>query len=310
MQPDGVSVMPHTTAYSLIPAWVAGKRALTTRRNYTSVLSRFVTDLHSAGLALTSDPLVIAAFTIPWLQTKPDGGEYGPASQLMRRVVVNGFFDFAVANGMLARNPISGRVARISAQRYAQSRALPMAQIQAGLHAIDRTTLIGRRDYALLAIALSTGRRLSELVNLTWGDVEVDGETITLTWHTKGGKFMRDRLSASVGRALFDYLHAIAGPTVSMSPLHHVWRSFSRRGAAPLQTSGLRWIVAQRLKTTEVHRLRHTFAHAMHELHADVTVIQARLGHSRLDTTAIYLRQLTSDANPYADDLTTYLGIE
>jgi len=46
-------------------------------------------------------------------------------------------------------------------------------------------TLVGKRDYALLVVGLQTGRRLSELAGVSYGDMSVSGERLTVVWRDR-----------------------------------------------------------------------------------------------------------------------------
>lgn len=70
-------------------------------------------------------------------------------------------------------NPIA-RVDRRPVQGYAGATPLPYLEVKARLATIDRATLVGTRDYALLVVGLQTGRRLSKLAGARQGYV---GET-------------------------------------------------------------------------------------------------------------------------------------
>lgn len=67
------------------------------------------------------------------------------------------------------------RVLAIPPKRYDQAPVtfLTAPEIDALLASPDRSTWIGRRDHALLVVAIQTGLRVSELVGLTCGDVEL-----------------------------------------------------------------------------------------------------------------------------------------
>jgi integrase len=63
------------------------------------------------------------------------------------------------------------------------------------LSQIDRSRLMGKRDYILLHILFYTGRRAQEIASLRWGNVH-QGEYITLTFeHCKGDKTMGDEFT-------------------------------------------------------------------------------------------------------------------
>ena len=162
-------------------------------------------------------------------------------------------------------------------------------------------------------MALTTGRRLSELAGLRWGDLRVAGQRVVLTWRrAKGGKVLSDRLPVSVTNAVLDYLHAVYGSELDGLPAEApVWVSLSSRNrnqALGIQT--IADICEKRLGASKVHSLRHTFARMMEDASAKVSDIQARLGHDSLATTGRYLAALRQAENPHADDLAAKLGVE
>lgn len=198
-------------------------------------------------------------------------------------------------------------------QGYAGAQALSYEQVRANLAAIDRTTPAGARDYALLAVALQTGRRVAEIAGWRWGDVVLDDAGVILTTRrAKGGKVMQDRLPAAVGRALMAWRTMLdAGQVGDLVPAAPVWVNLSRRGhGSPLTPMSISRICEAHLGTSKVHALRHTFARAMEDAGAKVSEIQARLGHSSLTTTSRYLAALRSAENPHAEALATLLGLD
>src|SRR5258706_2746306 len=76
-------------------------------------------------------------------------------------------------------NPIT-RVQRSGVEAYASAQPISPVTITQRIKQIDRTTLAGQRDYALLAVFLHTGRRLSEVVRLSWHALHNDGGKIWL----------------------------------------------------------------------------------------------------------------------------------
>lgn len=82
-----------------------------------------------------------------------------------------------------------------------RSPPLPPLDIKARLTAINRATLVGKRDDALLIVGLQTRRRLSELAKMCFGDMTLSGECMTVVWcRCKGGKAMSDALPPAVTR--------------------------------------------------------------------------------------------------------------
>jgi integrase len=66
------------------------------------------------------------------------------------------------------------------------------------------------RNYALLAVALYTGRRASELVGLTGADVQIMGKgkgaRVLLRFHCKGGKVEYNKLDEETSVVFLEYL--------------------------------------------------------------------------------------------------------
>jgi site-specific recombinase XerD len=92
-----------------------------------------------------------------------------------------------------------------------------------------------------------------------------------------------------------------------------VWISLARRNATfghPLSIRAIALISEQRLGTSKVHTLRHTFARGLEDAGAKVSEIQARLGHADLGTTGRYLAQLHAGENPHLARLSHLYGLE
>lgn len=236
-----------------------------------------------------------------------------PATYNQRLAILSSFYGYARRQGLLTgENPI-GRVERRPVHLYADAAALAYKEVKNNLAAIDRSQPVGKRDYALLSVALQTGRRLSELASLRRSNLKFDGASITIHWHrTKGGKTMSDRLPQPLSRALAEWLSSYYGNQLSaLSQDAPVWVSLSRQNkGAALSIQTIADICEKRLGTSKVHSLRHTFARAMEDAGAKVSVIQARLGHTSLATTGRYLAALRQAENEHAEALSSLFGID
>lgn len=175
-------------------------------------------------LDLDGDPRQIALVAQAWSdQRSPTANRTGPVAAStanQRLAIVSSFYRYALRQGLLLEeNPIS-RAERWPVQGYANIHSLGPAEVQAHLAAIDRSTPTELRDFALLAVALNTGRRRAELASLRGRDVQITGTHVTLTFRrTKGGKVMRDTLPQVIGRALVAWLHAHYGSVARCSDL-------------------------------------------------------------------------------------------
>jgi len=164
-------------------------------------------------------------------------------------------------------------------------------EIAALLAAPDRTTWAGRRDHALLLLAVQTGLRASELVGLTCGDV-VLGPGAHIRCMGKGRKeratpLRRDTaklLAAWIGndteesRPLFP---SIRGERLSRDALEHLVRKHCLTASRTCPS-----IAAKRVTP---HTLRHSTAMDLLHHGVDQAVIALWLGHESVETTQVYI---------------------
>lgn len=166
------------------------------------------------------------------------------------------------------------------------------AETDALLTAPDRATWHGRRDHALLLLAVQTGLRVSELTGLTRDEVQLDTGA-HVRCHGKGRKDRATPLTPQTVAALRQWV-AELGPSPD-SPL------FPTRSGRPLSTDAVERLVHKhaaaaagqcpsiREKNVTPHTLRHSCAMALLRAGVDTSVIALWLGHEDADTTQIYL---------------------
>lgn len=160
------------------------------------------------------------------------------------------------------------------------------------LAAPDRGTWVGRRDHALLLVAIHTGLRVSELTSLACRDVEL-GTGAHLRCHGKGRKERITPLTTEVCAVLRVWLaERRGGSNDAVFP--------SRRGG-PLSSDAVAVLVARHVRTAASrcptlgantvtpHVLRHTCAMRLLAVGVDTSVIALWLGHEGVETTQIYL---------------------
>jgi integrase len=326
------------TLENMIAAWLHEKRGASdsarTEAVYRETLADYRDALLPAGLDLDSsqkDNLRAFKFITQGWAARPrkrDGRPVSAATHNQRLAVLASFYTYAHLAGGEVWDPdtrtrrVLGNPAQLVKRRkvraYESARALKPAEVAARLAQIDRCSPAGLRDFALLALALNTGRRAAELAGLVCGDLEWQGEhrAATVTWRRcKGGKLMRDDLDASVTAALVAWLSAayrVDGDHLeSLGADAPVWIGLGPNVKArrPLSTDAIADVCQKRLGTSKIHATRHSFADGMNRIGAPITAIQARLGHNNLATTSIYLPALQSADNPYAEQLAAAFGI-
>lgn len=236
-----------------------------------------------------------------------------------RLAILSSFYTFVQDTYKLqVPNPMKD-VKRRKVQPYADSaaNAIPPEEIEQGLDSIDRSTDEGLRDYAILAVALYTGRRASELVGLRGQDVKLQGRApntrILLTFRAKGDKKMHDLLDLETSAVLLDYLHARFGKRLQpIPPEAPIWISYSRNDTNG-QAIGIRAlsnIVSTYLPTSKIHATRHSFTVGMIRSGAPLTDVADHLGHTDIKITRIYAKELTVAENKYGDLLVKRFGIK
>lgn len=165
-------------------------------------------------------------------------------------------------------------------------------EVDALLHACDQTTWTGRRDHAILALAIQTGLRISELIGLTCQDVTLTSGANVRTVG-KGRKERRTPLVPTTKAILKAWLAERAGspadplfPTTTGNRLSR--DAIERRLAhhVTLASANCPSITAKRVT---MHTLRHTAAMRLLLAGNDITVIALWLGHEQVATTNIYL---------------------
>ena len=172
-------------------------------------------------------------------------------------------------------------------------RTLGRRDLEMLLDAIDTATLRGKRDRAMLELAYGCGLRVSELVGLRAGQVNV-AERIVIVLG-KGGKERIVPIGSAAVRALRNYLAAreeaprkktrAARPSPALFT-SRLGRAMTRQGFFKALKG---WTVAEpRLSWVSPHTLRHCFATHLLEGGADLRAVQEMLGHSDISTTQIY----------------------
>jgi site-specific recombinase XerD len=211
-----------TSLEAIIGGWLEEKahRSPKTREAYRTTLLAFRQLLLDNGLDLLwkEDDFLptIADYAQVFARTRsPQARRQGavkPATQAQRLAILSSFYLYAIKRRhLLSGNPIDG-VDRPNVQPYAQAAPLEQEEVEARLQAIDATTMQGKRDLALLAVLLATGRRVSEIASLQRRHLQVSGQRLIVTFErTKGDEQLRDSLPSSIARVLIAWLEAYYG---------------------------------------------------------------------------------------------------
>ncbi len=314
-----LTVYQGTPTFSIdqaVTAWLDEKHGRSestkTRQAYETTLQSFRAMLQGAGLDMDSEPALVALLAQGWAGlSRREGQTITPSTFNQRLAIVSSFYEYAIRNDVLPYNPME-RVKRRVVRSKNAAHPIAGTRVKSGLQGIDRSTPEGLRDYALLSVALATGRRVSEIAGLRYKHLRRDGNTCIVEFERcKGNKHFTNRLEAKTTRALYEYLEIVyPGQLLTLSGDAPVWVSFSPRNKG--QTIGTRTlanICEDKLGTSKFHATRHTWAVTMNKKGAKLTDISKGLGHSNVKITSDYLDELTGYENAYATQLEEEFGI-
>ena len=182
--------------------------------------------------------------------------------------------------------------------------ALTRAQAREMVDAIDRSTLMGKRDYALLMLLLRTGLRRSEVAALQLGDItQEQGHTVAVIRHGKGDKRRRAKIPVEVMRAIDDYLDSCGRREGELTtPLFVGFDKGDHPTRDPLSAKGIERAVIRVAKGIGVdltpHGCRASFITIALEGGAKLQQVQYAAGHADPRTTERYQkRKINLDDN-------------
>ena len=197
------------------------------------------------------------------------------------------FFRHLVREGTIQEDP----TAHIAMPKIGRSlpKSLTEEEVEALLAAPAVHDPLGNRDRAMLEVLYATGLRVSELVNLRYGQINLNQGVIRIV-----GKGNRERLiplGDEAVRWLTEFVRGARDEILLDRQTDYLFPT--RRGDR--MTRQAFWHIIKRYaskagiaKGLSPHTLRHAFATHLLNHGADLRVVQILLGHSDLSTTQIY----------------------
>ena len=166
---------------------------------------------------------------------------------------------------------------------------LNIQEVEKLLEAPNSSSLFGQRDRAMLELLYSCGLRVSELINLSYHNINIKEEFIRI--HGKGNK---ERI-LPMGEIAIDYLTTYESNSRPILLKNGQSDSYflSNRGKAMSRQNFFYIIKAYATqagieKPLSPHSLRHAFATHLVQKGADLRSVQLMLGHSDISSTQLY----------------------
>jgi len=271
--------------------WLSAERgrSASTLSAYRRDLRRYVTWLKARGRALegVGEPDLLA-----YVGDLRSSG-LAPASVARALVPVRALHRFLADEGRATTDPS----AHLELPKVPRGlpKALSEAEVNRLLEAPVGEGPAARRDRAMLEVLYGTGIRVSELVGLSLGDLDLDAALLRA--FGKGSKERIVPVGSPALRALAEWL----GPGGRPELVPERWRRRGDAEAVFLNQRGGRlsrqgaWEVlrrhARRVDLDAVvspHVLRHSCATHMLDHGADIRAVQELLGHASVSTTQVY----------------------
>lgn len=169
-------------------------------------------------------------------------------------------------------------------------KALAESDIESLIAAPEVDTPLGLRDRAMIELMYATGLRVSELVDIRAGQVNLRQGLVRVTG--KGGKERLVPLGEIAADWLERYVRDARPLLLKGAPADALFVTVRRSG----MTRQMFWLVIRKyalsagIPTQKIspHVLRHSFATHLLNHGADLRALQMMLGHSSLTTTQIY----------------------
>lgn len=249
---------------------------------YASDLAKLAKWLERDGRVLDSvDEATVAGFLVSLSQQG-----LSARSQARSLSAIRGFFKFLVEEGRHPSDPTAllegpQRLARLP-DVLNRDEILRLLQAPAG----DKPNRV--RDRAMLQTMYAAGLRVSELVDLDLGDVNLEDGFIAVLG--KGNKRRIVPIGEHARAALADYLRRVrprwTKPASRACFLTARGKSMTRQGFWAIVKKYAR--AAGITKSISPHKLRHSFATHLLAGGADLRSVQTMLGHADVSTTQIY----------------------
>ncbi|QGG95229.1 site-specific tyrosine recombinase XerD [Actinomarinicola tropica] len=271
--------------------WLAAERgrAASTVEAYRRDLRAYVAHLRDRGLSL----LDAGQDDVERFVADLEAAGLAPRTRARRVVAVRNLHRFLVDEDLAERDP----VADVESPKVPRGipKALSEDEVDRLLTAVVGDEAPARRDRAILEVLYGTGVRISELVGLSLGDVDLVAARMRV--FGKGSKERVVPIGRHAGLALEAWLDEPGRPAL----VPRQWRRrgdaealflnqrggrLSRQGAWGVVT---RWGDAAGLgDRLTPHVLRHSCATHMVDHGADLRVVQELLGHASVSTTQVY----------------------
>lgn len=259
--------------------------AQNTLESYERDLTQYLAFVEKSGISQLMDTKKITIQNY-LLQLKKLGRASSSVTRSM--VSIRSFYQFLVRERILELDPTLNMESPRLVKRL--PKILSIQEVENLLEAPETSTPFGMRDKAMLELLYATGIRVSELVNLNAGHVNLGMGFIRCMG--KGSKERIIPLGRIAAKWIHNYIQSMRHQLLRESKLddalfiNHLGTRLTRQGFWKIIKKYGR--EAHILKEITPHTLRHSFATHLLDNGADLRAVQEMLGHADISTTQIY----------------------
>lgn len=292
-QPSFAALLEGFFTQRLMRQRCASAHTIASYRDTFRLLLQFVQRrLHKAPSTLALED-IDAPLVVAFLDDLEKARAVTARTRNLRLTAIHSFFRYVAFEAPTHAAQIQ-RVLAVPAKRFQRALVpfLSRQEVDALLAAPDQRTWSGRRDHALILLAVQTGLRLSELTGLRQEDLHV-GTGAHVRVLGKGRKERCTPLSKSTRAVLAAWLREpLRAPDQPLFPnarggrlsAHGVHYLLGKHVAAAAEVCS-----SLKQKRVSPHVLRHTTAMDLLQEGNEQCVIALWLGHESIDTTQVYL---------------------
>lgn len=262
--------------------WLEEGLSPNTRSSYASDLRHFEDWLKRVGSLEQASAVDIEAYLAVLYRRKSSSRSVARLLSCLRK-----FYRFLVRESQIQEDPTLG----IDLPKLGRPlpKTLTEEDVECLISAPDTETPLGLRDRAMLELLYATGLRVSELISLTLGQINLRQGVVRVV-----GKGSKDRL-VPLGEVAEDWLDRyFRSARVQILGARQSHDFFVTDRGEAMTRQAFWYIIKKYAKSAGIqkplspHTLRHAFATHLLNHGADLRVVQLLLGHSDLSSTQIY----------------------
>lgn len=205
---------------------------------------------------------------------------------------IRSFLTFLFEKG-ITTEALQTAIPETSAPRRAIRHGFSSDELEQLLAAADRTTIVGKRDYAMMMLAIQTGLRVIDISELTFQNINWHTSEIHIIQH-KTGKALSVPMEPEIGNALVDYIlngRPECEESFVFLSKDQPYRKLHNRSASSIVYRYLQKcrIDREKIPRRGFHSFRRSFGARLLQSEVPLEILSELLGHSNIDSSKPYV---------------------